>query len=842
MSIAEFIQKDVLQHRLDASGCLVMYDKKGLYRKVCRELSGDTTRVVDTSEGSIESRETALKALSEIGRQEGDLKALLVYVPTAPPQEPEDKQADPFAVYAECGAIFPRDDADDYLSLCLRAKPDYGAEIRQVFEQNQGQPGFAVIDAIGGGADWPQLRAALNVESAREILVALLAPSDAQKTALEQEEGWAQEVRTFLKTTLGLALKTRGKIWRSVADETWRYLLFSEFVFDLPENLPETLVGVPCASEEAQAIVEDVCDRLRDNPKSRPDYIERAQTIENELGLVTQCGPIEDLGVRDTFPFEERTFLRTAINGIVAGDIDKAREVLASRENSVWAATGESQEQWNLVEVGLALIETCDDLERQLSSHSQAQSDLIDFYLTHLREADRLQREFEQAVGQFVDTKHLMHEVIARARTRYRGLVDKVQALFMQHLGSAGWPPEGRLANIDVFDRFVAPSLKEQGRKVAYLMVDALRYELGVALEKQLAEDNPVELHAAYAQLPSITRVGMASLLPGARDGLNLTMEDNTLVPKVGDMAVESVSRRMKGFSQRYGDRFAQMPLKDYVKGKQPVADAVDLLVLRSTEIDSQLENNPEDTLSLIPGTLRSIRSALYKLRGQGFAEAVIVTDHGFFLNAGAESGDVCQKPQGDWPVMEHDRVLFGHGPADAHNQVMTAAKLGMGDDLDQVAMPRSMAPYKAGHLYFHGGASLVEAVVPVLTATLDTGDSGDAHKFQVELHYKNGATRITTFLPMFEVVLTSDDMFSQEEGVELLLEAQDKKGNVVGEARPGPNVNPATGTVSLMPGESRKVALKMDDTFEGKFKVVALDPNTLASHASLSLETDYML
>ena len=45
-------------------------------------------------------------------------------------------------------------------------------------------------------------------------------------------------------------------------------------------------------------------------------------------------------------------------------------------------------------------------------------------------------------------------------------------------------------------------------------MVDALRYELGVALEKLLADDGPVELEAAYAQLPTITLVGMASLLP----------------------------------------------------------------------------------------------------------------------------------------------------------------------------------------------------------------------------------------------------------------------------------------------------------------------------------------
>ncbi|MBN0379191.1 PglZ domain-containing protein, partial [Pseudomonas aeruginosa] len=133
---------------------------------------------------------------------------------------------------------------------------------------------------------------------------------------------------------------------------------------------------------------------------------------------------------------------------------------------------------------------------------ARSQADLIDFYLGSLREADRLQREFEQAAGDFLDPHGLMHEVISQARARYRRLAEKVQGVFVKHVESAGWPPTGRLANADAFDRLVADRLKESGRKVAYLMVDALRYELGVALEKLLAEDGPVELQAAYAQLP----------------------------------------------------------------------------------------------------------------------------------------------------------------------------------------------------------------------------------------------------------------------------------------------------------------------------------------------------
>ena len=249
---------------------------------------------------------------------------------------------------------------------------------------------------------------------------------------------------------------------------------------------------------------------------------------------------------------------------------------------------------------------------------------------------------------------------------------------------------QGRLANADVFDQLVAGRLKESGRKVTYLMVDALRYELGVALEKMLAEDGPVELQAAYAQLPTITLVGMASLLPGARSALSLSIEAGDLVPKLGDVRVSNVPQRMDVLRKRLGDRFHEMPLNDFVRGKSKISETVDLLVLRSTEIDSQLENNPETTLGLIPGTLKLIRVALHKLRGMGFHEAVIVTDHGFFLNAQAEAGDVCVKPQGNWLINAHDRMMLGDGNADTHNMVMSAEKLGMRGDAAVWALPEA--------------------------------------------------------------------------------------------------------------------------------------------------------
>lgn len=520
-------------------------------------------------------------------------------------------------------------------------------------------------------------------------------------------------------------------------------------------------------------------------------------------------------------------------------DIDLTREIIRRHADSVWTGKGEIQAQWSLIDAAMHLVENCDDFERQLPDHSRSQEALIEFYLGSLREADRLQREFEQAASDHLDIDGAMTEVVDQARGRYRRLAEKTQTVFTKHLETAGWPPTGRLANADIFDRLVAPKLKESGRRIAYFHVDALRYELGVALQQQLAEDDPVQLEAAFAQLPSITLVGMASLLPGAGKDLALVKTDKGYAPELAGVPVANVPQRMDVMRKLYGDRFAEMRLNDFVRPKTQVADTVHLLVLRSVDIDEHLENNPESTLGLIHDILKRIRRAINKLKKLGFHEVVIATDHGFFLNAQAEAGDVCAKPTGDW-INVHDRSLLGEGNADSNNFTLAADKAGVRGAFAKLAGPRSMAPYRSGMLYFHGGASLQEAVVPVLTAKLDVSKQHDAPAPTVKLSYKNGAARITTRLPVVDLVLESADLLSQGADFEILLEAHDKKGEVVGEAKPGGRVNPATGTITLKPGEPLQVTLRMLMEYEGKFTVKALNPTTYTTYCSLDLETYY--
>lgn len=237
---------------------------------------------------------------------------------------------------------------------------------------------------------------------------------------------------------------------------------------------------------------------------------------------------------------------------------------------------------------------------------------------------------------------------------------------------------------------------------------------------------------------------------------------------------------------------------------------------------------------------MQNIRAAIHRLRESGFEQAVIVTDHGFCINAAPDIGDTCQQPPGEWTVL-HDRCLLGKGSKDSHNWVCDTKDLGLASDYAQVGGPKSFACYSKNNQYFHGGASLQEAIVPVLLIELAQKNEKDTN-VTYHIRYRKNSVNITTRIPVFELEAKAGDLFDHPESCEVLVQAIDKKGKVVGEPKPGSVVNAATGMVSLQIGAVVPVPVKMAEDFEGEFTLKIFDPATRAQLAELALQTDYMV
>ena len=98
MSIRDYIQNQVFARRAKDHGCLVIYDPERRYREIALAMEAEKRRIVDASESIITQREVASEALAQLAS--GTIHHLIIWVPANAPKDDEEKQKDPFSVFA----------------------------------------------------------------------------------------------------------------------------------------------------------------------------------------------------------------------------------------------------------------------------------------------------------------------------------------------------------------------------------------------------------------------------------------------------------------------------------------------------------------------------------------------------------------------------------------------------------------------------------------------------------------------------------------------------------------------------------------------------------------------
>jgi hypothetical protein len=803
-------------------------------------MESEKRKVLDMAGSVIRQREDATLALEQLA--DGSIHQLILWIPSNRPGDEDEKQTDPFAVFADIGEVFPKGDGDEYAEICRRAKPDHVSEINRMFDS--GEPTFEMVDALEDSGSWPKLKTLLRVSSPKEILLGLLSPTASQADSLKADPTWHDEVRDFILRSLGHKLRTKGQTRQSIADELWRLLLFSEFVLDSSGEIPPGLETVPRTGGDARALVFDVCESLRRHDDHKDLYRTTAQEIENEMQLDSRTLAMKNLGVRDTFACEERMFLNRLVDLATAGEIEDAREIWQSRQRSVWLSREDRMAEWT---IAVRAIELLDTASRLATPKFPSLESIIQGYASTWRELDRHHREMEQAANQIHNDHDRLDALLQSSRKAYFKSVEALQAEFVRLVQAEGWPlTDGQILwNRQVFTKKVNPLL-EAGNKVAYFLVDSFRYELGVEVEKQLSDKLKVNIATVCAQLPTYTEIGMASLMPEAESVLSLVEQGDKLVTTLGGSLATAPASRFAHLQKCKGDQCSDIELEDLVrktKGQLKIPDKTKLLVVRTRDIDAIAHESPRQVLDIIPALVRLIIRGIGKVAELGFDHAVIATDHGFILFHDQAAGDLCPKPPGNW-IVQKSRCLLGEGESESHNLVLKASEFGIPGKIRNYAVPKTLVPYSRGQVYYHEGLSLQECVLPCLTIKLESATETKRRSSppRLTLTYRQGKIdKITSRRPVIDLAWPDAELFDDESEREVAVEAVDSKGNIVGLAGTGQTVNPATGCVRIRPGCAVSVGLRMEEDFSGSFKVRVLDPTTNATLADLSLKTAYL-
>jgi hypothetical protein len=832
MKIHEFIRQ-ILLERVEKAGALVVYDAEGRFREIVCGMADERRTVLDASGSVIEAMEKAVEWWARAGESHHPESRLLLYLPWQPPRNEEERCHDPFSGIAAGAEMFPKDDGDKFQVLCERAKPDHADKIRELFAA--GVPDLTVLEAVGGGNNWPQLQTRLGMESTAEIITALLVPTPVQQDRLAENDGWAAEARELLETQLGFVPRTRSRKWEAVKTELWRFLLFSEFSNDLPQGLPNSLADIPVAKPGSETMVNRICDLLRREP-CQTVYVEQADRVAQELSLEERMRDIEDLGKLDTFAFEERSFLRRYVKLMLAGEWAQATEIAVRRKESIWVKQTDRGILWTIAERAREVLVLADDIERDLSSSAKSIEELSSFYTSRAYRLDQAHREMEKGVADAYGEVEGLEELLDGARRRHCAVTEKVQSRFIDLVTKTGWPIEGNLRATNIFDRVVAPLLETRGTRVALFLVDALRYELAVALERRLSGSYTCRLHPACAQLPTTTVVGMAALLPKADGNLFLKRIGDELVPTLSGKQIRIPQERFAYVQSIYGDRVRMVDLDDLVSmtatGRKKTApfDSVELLLVKTTEIDEQGELDATGVCMALPHILAKLIAATGKLRRFGFHHVVFATDHGFVLHSALGAGNTVRKPAGDWLELK-DRCLLGSGSGGPETVLFPKEQVGISGDFTSYAAPQSFGTFSKRHPYFHEGLSLQETVIPVLEVDLGNQPIHQEEKSPVEiqLRYRGQASgTITTRRPVLEVSVFGGELFAPEIAFRLEARAKTEKGEVVvGEAASCPWVDAATGILTVKAGQAVKVPLRIIEDFTGSMEVRAVEAET---------------
>lgn len=804
---------------------LTVYDHEGKYYPLLPLVAERGVRVIDTTKALMENREAACDCWMNELVQNEDAR-MLIYRREKLPKNDKERVLDPYIGIIQIGACFPIGPNDDYINLCKSFLPGKAEAIDELAKN--GTASFTNINALQEGVNYPELETLTGGKSMVEITLNLLALSETKGTA------WMSEWKSFGENHLP-GLDSTGTTLKDIKQKLWQYLLFSEFAHDLPGNLPAELNTVAKCPKENMESISNLCQNIRNRTDLRDDYVEQAKAITSRLHLNDLFSDAIDLGKIVTFAFENKVEFNLYLDYLHKGEYDEATLLVAKNKKNVWYQA----------DAGVALFwNLTDQCERMMQSIRQPLDDLHNlseialWYSEEGYKVDYAFRRFQTLLTSSDEDSPQINELAQFVYRNYRSFTEQIQSRYQKLIEQEGYPMAGICRNIQAWDKEVAPLLTAH-KRVALIFADAFRYEMGKDLALSLENSYTVNIKPSAAYAPTVTRFGMAALLPEAESALELVVEDGKLQPYLEGKKVELPADRVSYMESKVPAYVKLMDVKSEDFLSANVLSDVNLLLIRSQSIDAAGENLNSVGYAEMESEMRLFTKCIRACKNLGFDKVLIMADHGYMVQPKYQAGDNMGKPVGT-SVMNERRSQAGNLNGNETSWLYTPEHIGVRSQVYRFAFAKQYGIYEKNKIYFHEGLSLQENIVPILTVQLTEERTKEA--FRLELTYKgkkDGIVRVNR--PLIELNFSGVDSLFRPELCIVKMVVTDTSGKEVGRVVESTFYNETTGLISI-PSECEKCKqpIEINEGIEGDIIVMALDPDTNATLASIQLQTEF--
>lgn len=505
------------------------------------------------------------------------------------------------------------------------------------------------------------------------------------------------------------------------------------------------------ASDSDRALLYDLCLR-----------------VQAELRLSTRFEQIDadKLFESDVFPAIDEVLLKDLMESLSQGADrrDEAKTAIRMRTDTCWISI--MQPYYDCLDAACAL----EDFRRAHAAgfHIARAKEVWGEYVRGWWKMDAAYRKFCNAYRACVQEGNEALDDVVRSLAAW---ADRLYANWFLDESNACWihavaddlGEHGYASGVprlrEFYDTVVCGELSSS-KRVMVVVSDAMRFEVAQQLAQTLERETRgnADVSALQAQFPSITKFGMAALLPNYRFQYDAASDqvcvDNLFTVGIPARQEALQARRPASAAIQYND------LMDMSRAeKKDFASALELIYVYHNTIDAagHGETSGQDIFDACDDAIRDV-VALIKAAtsAMGISHVVITSDHGFlYTRMDIPETEQASRSEVHGTIQQLDR-RFIRASADTASDVFLPVNM---SDVDGGAStwwaPRNCVRIKASgsKSYVHGGVSLQELCVPVVRFhNASSGSKSFVEKQYAQIQLLDPVRRITSMIAHVEL------------------------------------------------------------------------------------------
>lgn len=467
---------------------------------------------------------------------------------------------------------------------------------------------------------------------------------------------------------------------------------------------------------------------------NRDDLFEILRSIEDKLMLSNRFKkvPLEDLLGTEIFPCVDECILIQIMNQITNHiiDVDTITRVVDTRRTTTWYKKVECYFEgiYYLAKMQQFFIDHSDGFHT-VEARNIWKEYTEDYYLM-----DSFYRKYHLAFGKSltVGNEHL-DDLLKQVTDTVEGLYTH---WFLGELGN-NWSDAcgkelaeyGHILEVSQQVNFYREKIEPEDKRVFVIISDALRYEVAASLAEQLRREtqSKVNLNSCSAIFPTITKFGMAALLP--HDSLTVNERTSGDLQVLADGMSTDAFNRDKVLKEKNKNSVA-LKYKDIIPMKRiermALVKGMEVVYIYHDRIDEASHTSDRLVFPSCDDAIEEIKNLVRIICNEFSGTRIYITsDHGFLYTYSplSEDNKVDKTTPSEKDVEIDRRYLITH--KGTNPDFLMPVKF-MDENYDAFAPRESVRiKKKGGGLNFvHGGISLQEMVVPIIEYRFLRNDS----------------------------------------------------------------------------------------------------------------------